>query len=131
MSNQSQVQSQSAVIFTVNSTMFLNSSEQVTNLLNSLGGEIDKTCYIFIGDFVDRGYHSVETFEYLLCLKVKYPERITLLRGNHESRYLSLSNLDKLPLSMVFTIKSIENMETLTHGNTALKSLTTFQLEPS
>jgi serine/threonine-protein phosphatase 6 catalytic subunit len=51
--------------------------------INILGGEIEKTCYIFIGDFVDRGYHSVETFEYLLCLKVKYPDRITLLRGNH------------------------------------------------
>jgi len=53
------------------------------------GGEIDKTCYIFIGDFVDRGYHSVETFEYLLCLKVKHPDRITLLRGNHESRQIT------------------------------------------
>ena len=63
-----------------------NSSEQVLINLN-LGGQIDQTCYIFIGDFVDRGYHSVETFEYLLCLKVKYPDRITLLRGNHESRY--------------------------------------------
>ena len=63
-----------------------NFSEQVHINLN-LGGQIDQTCYIFIGDFVDRGYHSVETFEYLLCLKVKYPDRITLLRGNHESRY--------------------------------------------
>lgn len=53
------------------------------------GGDIDHTCYIFIGDFVDRGYHSVETFEYLLCLKVKYPDRITLLRGNHESRQIT------------------------------------------
>ncbi len=50
------------------------------------GGEIPNTSYIFIGDFVDRGYNSVETFEYLMCLKVKYPGHITLLRGNHESR---------------------------------------------
>lgn len=54
------------------------------------GGEIPKTNYIFIGDFVDRGYNSVETFELLLCLKLKYPANITLLRGNHESRQITL-----------------------------------------
>ena len=53
------------------------------------GGEIPNTNYIFIGDFVDRGFNSVETFEYLLCLKLKYPNLITLLRGNHESRQIT------------------------------------------
>jgi len=53
------------------------------------GGEIPDTSYIFIGDFVDRGYNSVETIQLLLCYKVKYPGRITLLRGNHESRQIT------------------------------------------
>ena len=54
-----------------------------------IGGEIPHSNYIFIGDFVDRGAHSVETMELFLCLKVKYPSHITLLRGNHETRLTS------------------------------------------
>lgn len=42
-----------------------------------------------LGDFVDRGFYSVETFLLLLALKVRYPERITLIRGNHESRQIT------------------------------------------
>ncbi|CAK4085323.1 unnamed protein product [Aphanomyces euteiches] len=53
------------------------------------GGELPSTNYIFMGDFVDRGHNSVETFEMLLCLKARYPDRITLLRGNHESRQVT------------------------------------------
>lgn len=42
-----------------------------------------------LGDFVDRGFYSVETFLLLLALKVRYPDRITLIRGNHESRQIT------------------------------------------
>jgi diadenosine tetraphosphatase ApaH/serine/threonine PP2A family protein phosphatase len=57
-----------------------------------IAGEIaaDKSMnYIFLGDLVDRGYNSVETLTFLLLLKVRFPEKITLIRGNHETRQVT------------------------------------------
>ena len=93
--------------------------------LFTVGGDCPQTNYLFMGDFVDRGLYSVETFLLLLALKarpqltftpaflycpfllvvvwlslrrlmtmilgwqVRYPDRITLIRGNHESRQIT------------------------------------------
>jgi len=64
---------------------------QFFDLINLLrvGGWPPDTSYIFLGDFVDRGHNSVETLSLLLCLKMKYPGHVTLLRGNHETRQIT------------------------------------------
>lgn len=45
--------------------------------------------YLFNGDFVDRGAHSIEVILTMFALKAAYPNYFFMARGNHESEHIN------------------------------------------
>lgn len=60
-----------------------NPSDSIQN------GDINVMQYVFLGDFCDRGFYSLEVVLLLFALKVKYPNFIYIIRGHHEDRSIN------------------------------------------
>ena len=57
----------------------------------SKAGDPSKLNYLFLGDYVDRGIFGIECLMLLISIKVNFPRKFVMLRGNHESRNMTES----------------------------------------
>ena len=44
----------------------------------NISGKIPDTNYLFLGNIIGESNHNIETFLFLLILKIKIPNRITI-----------------------------------------------------
>ncbi|KAA6370711.1 MAG: putative Serine/threonine-protein phosphatase [Streblomastix strix] len=68
---------------------------------------------IFLGDYVDRGLQSVEVLILLLAFKCIYPDKVILLRGNHENDYENIHFGFKEEVLQKYTIEIYEQFQSI------------------
>lgn len=68
------------------------------------------TSLVFLGDYVDRGDESVVTMLLLFAAKIAFPDRIILLRGNHETEDINYNHGFKEDLYRFFNSSQVTNI---------------------
>ena len=61
-----------------------------------LGMHLTPGTFLFLGDYVDRGMFGLELLAYIFAQKIMLPEKVFLLRGNHEVKAVNVSFLPSL-----------------------------------
>lgn len=62
----------------------------LVHIFSIAGGSLPERAFLFLGDYVDRGSFSVEILTYLFAIKLVYPDRVVVVRGNHESKDMNI-----------------------------------------
>jgi protein phosphatase len=122
--------------------------ESLVHILNDSGfleesNHRKETVLIFLGDYGDRGQYSAEVYYIVLRLKQQFPERIVLMRGNHEGPEDLLAHPHDMPdqfqqrfgndgkiayscirklFSQLYNAVLVENSLTLIHGGFPTKA---------
>jgi serine/threonine-protein phosphatase len=58
-----------------------------------LGMHLTPGTFLFLGDYVDRGLYGIEILTYIFAQKVMLPEKVFLLRGNHEVKAVNVASI--------------------------------------